>query len=273
MTRIAAVLTNPETVAACLEAAVVAASLVPDEQVEAFHPRLRPESFILPSEEVMTEKRRASLTAMLDQKSDAIRGQVNAWASRNSNGFPTWVETEGQSIGAIVAERARDADLIVMVRPSDRDGNEALHAAIFDTGRLFLLVPPWRDAGLVRFGRDVVIAWTASDQARAAVLASIPWLRRAATITVVEITQAEKPTDDSDEVLSLLHPYGLSAEFVAHPKGDFSVAERLLHEAHARRADCLVMGAYRHNRIVEMILGGVTRHMVQHADLPIFMLH
>jgi nucleotide-binding universal stress UspA family protein len=274
MTRIAAVLTDPETAGACLDAAVIAASVVPNEEVEAFHPRVRPESLILPTEEVMTRKRRAALTAMLDGKSEAIRGQVDAWVRRNApKSCPVWIEIEGDSIGAVVAERARRADLAVIVRPNSIEGREALHAAIFETGRLLLLVPPCTDDRALRFGQHIAIAWKPSDQARAVVMAAIPWLKRAAIVTVLTIAEQTPSTEDNDEVLSLLHPHGIDAEIVAVSKGDSSVAERLLYEAHMHHADCLVMGAYRHNRIVEMILGGVTRHMLQEADLPIFMLH
>jgi nucleotide-binding universal stress UspA family protein len=31
------------------------------------------------------------------------------------------------------------------------------------------------------------------------------------------------------------------------------------------------MGAYSHSRLRELILGGVTRHVLQNADLPVLM--
>ena len=38
-------------------------------------------------------------------------------------------------------------------------------------------------------------------------------------------------------------------------------------------ADLIVMGAYGHSRLREMVLGGVTRHMLQHMTVPVFMSH
>ena len=49
--------------------------------------------------------------------------------------------------------------------------------------------------------------------------------------------------------------------------------ETLLSEAHELDADLLVMGAYAHSPLREMVFGGVTRFMLAHADLPILMRH
>jgi nucleotide-binding universal stress UspA family protein len=35
--------------------------------------------------------------------------------------------------------------------------------------------------------------------------------------------------------------------------------------------DLLVMGAYAHSRLRQQILGGVTRHILEHATLPVMM--
>jgi nucleotide-binding universal stress UspA family protein len=35
----------------------------------------------------------------------------------------------------------------------------------------------------------------------------------------------------------------------------------------------LVMGAYAHSPLREVIFGGVTRYMLDHADLPVLMRH
>ena len=136
MTRIVAVLTDPATVHICLDAAAVAAAAVPGGEVEAFHARLKPESMILPTEEVMTPTRRAHLVALLDKKTQEIRGAVREWvtAHQRENG-PVWNEAEGDTVEAIVAARGKAADLVVLVRPAEHEGKEALHAAIFDTGR------------------------------------------------------------------------------------------------------------------------------------------
>jgi nucleotide-binding universal stress UspA family protein len=45
----------------------------------------------------------------------------------------------------------------------------------------------------------------------------------------------------------------------------------LANHAAVVKAELLVMGAYAHSRLLEMVLGGVTSHMLSEAELPIFL--
>ena len=37
--------------------------------------------------------------------------------------------------------------------------------------------------------------------------------------------------------------------------------------------DLLVMGGYGHSRVREVVLGGVTRHMLEHMTVPVLLSH
>jgi len=43
--------------------------------------------------------------------------------------------------------------------------------------------------------------------------------------------------------------------------------------AETQRATLIVMGAYTHSRMREAFLGGVTRHLLAHAPVPLLMSH
>jgi nucleotide-binding universal stress UspA family protein len=43
----------------------------------------------------------------------------------------------------------------------------------------------------------------------------------------------------------------------------------LLAQAAAQGADLLVMGAYGHSRLRELVFGGATRHVLREASLPV----
>ena len=103
--------------------------------------------------------------------------------------------------------------------------------------------------------------------------ASIPWLKRAERVSLLLVGKDGEPPRSAEDVLALLDPHGIKAEPVLLTRGEESGGARLLRETQSISADCLVMGAYRHNRVMEMALGGVTHHMLGHADLPVFMLH
>jgi nucleotide-binding universal stress UspA family protein len=47
----------------------------------------------------------------------------------------------------------------------------------------------------------------------------------------------------------------------------------ILDAAHAAQADLIVMGAWGHSRIAELVLGGATRHLFQYSDVPLFVAH
>ena len=274
---ILAVLTESSSARAVLDAASVAA-VDDDWRIDALHVRLDPHSLILPTDEVMTKTRRAELEDTLAERARGVERAYRAWlqAAAGSAGRAGWREVIG-TVEAEVTAHGRLADLLVLARPPDAvgaaEGNDALHAALFAVRRLFLLVPP---EGAGPFGRHMAIAWKASETAERAVLAALPWLRRAQRISVlVAERQGEKPPE---ALLALLAGHGVAGTAIAvapvvTDAGDDGVGAALLAAARSLGADSLVIGAYRRHRFFEWVLGGVTRHVLHHADLPAFMLH
>ena len=54
---------------------------------------------------------------------------------------------------------------------------------------------------------------------------------------------------------------------------DIGIGDTLLSYFADRSADLVVMGAYGHARLRELVLGGVTRHMLHHMTVPALMSH
>ena len=52
-----------------------------------------------------------------------------------------------------------------------------------------------------------------------------------------------------------------------------SVGETLLADAAALECDLLVLGGYSRSRFREMVFGGVTRHVLNDAELPVLLAH
>ncbi len=75
------------------------------------------------------------------------------------------------------------------------------------------------------------------------------------------------------EVPAILEEHGIPAVAHALPGHDGPVGAELLKVAHDLGADLIVMGAYAHGEWREALLGGVTRYMLDHADLPLLMRH
>jgi len=179
-----------------------------------------------------------------------------------------WIEAEG-SAAAIVAERGSRADIIVAAAPAEQDHlvRSAFRAALFGTGRPILMMPPNVPA---MFGRCVAIAWRDDKQTARAVLPALRCLESADEVHVITgmRDRVERPV-----MPRILVEHGIRAELHVLPLGSGPFGQALLDQAHAVGADLLVMGAYAHSPLRELILGGVTRYMLTHADLPILMRH
>lgn len=66
-------------------------------------------------------------------------------------------------------------------------------------------------------------------------------------------------------VPDILPEHGIEAELHVLPIGTGAFGEMLLAEA--------VMGAFYHSPLHDFLIGGVTRYMLGHADLPVLMRH
>ncbi len=184
----------------------------------------------------------------------------------------SWLEKTGREDDTIAAA-GRFSDLIVVCRPEpDKQVSSGmvLNAALFETGRPVLLAPP---GGAASFGRRMAIAWNASSQAARAVAAALPILSRAEDVAVMAVKADPDRDDEVDNLVAYLSWHGIKA--ASHPLAPdgLSVGAALLAECGKMNTDCLVMGAYTHSRVRQLILGGVTRHVLDSAEIPLFMTH
>ncbi|MBW4093591.1 MAG: fluoride efflux transporter CrcB [Proteobacteria bacterium] len=262
-----AVLDRPDTAATVLDAAARWQALQGGGGLRALAIHAAPATSFLPSEEVMTDERAAELAAARRQHIGALRAAFDAWVrARPTQPAVAWSEVEGHPAQAIAAH-GRDGSAIVIAhaRPHDPPvGSEALHAALFDTATPVLVL----GAPAPAFGRRIAIAWRDGDtRADAAVQAALPLLRQAAHVAVLVAGDGPRTLPPS---LQAAH---VATEAVALPAGDEPIGATLLAAAEAQGADLLVMGAFAHGAWREAMLGGVTRHVLAHAQLPVLLRH
>jgi nucleotide-binding universal stress UspA family protein len=198
---------------------------------------------------------------------DALRGSYEK-CLETGGADARWVEVEG-SAPAIIGERGSRADFIVVGRPleDDRLARQAFSAALFGTDRPVLLVPAGTGA---TFGRRVAIAWR--DEKRA-ISAVVPALRCLAEAEQVHVLMGIRDGTPAPGMPRILLEHGIAPDRHVLPIGSEPFGQTLLDAAHRLGADMLVMGAYAHSPLRELILGGVTRYVLEHADLPVLMRH
>ncbi len=181
-------------------------------------------------------------------------------------------------IGRHVAAHARFADLAVLPQPYGENRGAELEpiveAAMFD-GKVPALVLP-TDGSVVTDPQRVIIAWNESNEAMAAVRAALPILQAAEAVRVVVIdppTHGPERSDPGGMLSQLLSRHGVHAEVSVLAKTLPKTSEVLARHIRDINADLVVMGAYGHSRFREAILGGTTRNMLEHAEIPVLMAH
>jgi nucleotide-binding universal stress UspA family protein len=259
------------TLAAALAAARGLAALMGSARINVLAIRLPPEATITGTEEILTRHREAQIRAGEEARAQAMRAVFEPWAAtaRAPGIAIDWIDVEGLA-DAVIAEWGRRADYLVIDRVSESDAAAhrlALNAALFDTDRPVLVVPPGPAAS---FGAQVAIAWRDDMRTDRAVLAALRLLSRASEVHVL----AGVRDGAAPPVLpAILAEHGIAAKLHVLPIGSGVFGEALLAHAHALGADLLVMGAYTHSPWRELLLGGVTRHVLSHATLPVLMRH
>jgi nucleotide-binding universal stress UspA family protein len=174
----------------------------------------------------------------------------------------------------LVGNYGRAFDVIVMGRP-DADTaapyNRAIESALFESGRPVLLSPPTAPK---QIATNIMIHWNGStEQARANAWA-MPLLHLAGRVTVLTVIGGQDvPGPSADRVRKQLQYNGIAAEPMSIELGGRSTGEAVLAAAKAEGCDLLVKGAFTRNRLRQMIFGGATSHIMQHADLPLLMAH
>ncbi|KQU19037.1 universal stress protein UspA [Methylobacterium sp. Leaf94] len=186
--------------------------------------------------------------------------------------FAAWSEHSGE-VEPLLTRLGRVKDLIIVDRPDPARPftGRALDTALFSVGRPTLMIgePVTYDPLY-----HVVIAWNGSLEATRLIGQSIALLREATRVTVLHVRTERFAEACAADLSEHLRWHGIVAETVNLPMtATASVGAAILAEAEARDASLLALGAYTHSRVREFLLGGVTRHVIENARMPVLMAH
>jgi len=255
--------------------------------LRVLHCRPRPEDMLPFGVVVPTAFRRqitSSATTLADQEERRIQALFKDYCSRHdlpvvesSRVAPrdrpsaSWSEATGKQ-AAVIAIQGRLADLVAVARP-DRElnlGRNTLEAALLETGRLVLLCPPGEVASV---GRHVAIGWDGQTEAARAVAAAMPILVAADQITVLSAETGAAVELGPEDLRAYLASHDRAAEVRTFRSRPTEVAQGLLAAAKDAGADVLLIGAFGHSRRRELVMGGVTQHIIEHTDMPVLLIH
>ena len=86
---------------------------------------------------------------------------------------------------------------------------------------------------------------------------------------VILLAIGDTAADGVADGAAMLQRHGVAIELQRIEELDGDAGEVLLGQAAAHGADLLVMGAYGHSRLRELVFGGATRHVLREANLPV----
>jgi nucleotide-binding universal stress UspA family protein len=145
-----------------------------------------------------------------------------------------------------------------------------IEAVLTDSGRPLIVVPPGREAFA---GARIVVAWDGSAKAARVLHDAQPLLREAKQVELVSVT-GEKDLENSvpgAEIAPHLTRHGVNVTVMNLPALDGDVAETLRNHATLAHADMIVMGAFVHSRLRQMVLGGTTQSLLKTCPVPLFL--
>lgn len=174
--------------------------------------------------------------------------------------------------GASVSVLGRLCDLIVVNQPGEKASYAELQlfeAAAFSARRPILVVPP----GCKGLGGRAAIAWNGSIEACRAVDGALPLLCGLDTVDIIQVGDIAPGEADSESLAKYLGWHGIVAKIRKCPDQSRATAKIIAAEAKALGSTFMIMGAYTHSPLRELILGGVTQSMISTGALPLLMAH
>jgi len=184
----------------------------------------------------------------------------------------SWHQTEGRE-DEVITHFGRLCDLILVPKPTEDNQiytTLALNAALFETGRPMLLLP---EKSVEKMGTSIAVCWNGSAEGARAVAASMALIKNADQVHVITADSSATDTPVGNELVEYLAWHGVVAKAVFFSPAGKTVGRSLLMETKKLGCDMMVMGGYSHSRVRELILGGVTRDIIELANIPVIMGH
>jgi nucleotide-binding universal stress UspA family protein len=216
------------------------------------------------------------MAAMVDTIHDQdrlLRHGIEARMRTENIGWD-WRCFDGNVVATLIAQ-SRLADVVVISQPAaaqtGRDPPLSIVAdVVMHAGAPLLVVP----AGCARLhaAGAALLAWNGSAEAANAMRAAVPLLRHASAVHIVEVSD-ERPATSAGAAATYLERHGIRCEVHEWPAKGRHAAVALLDAIRELDARYLVMGAYGHSRLREMVLGGVTRALIARAEVPLLLVH
>jgi nucleotide-binding universal stress UspA family protein len=168
----------------------------------------------------------------------------------------------------------RAADLIIAAqRDTGGDPSADVDTLVYDAGRPVLVVP---HAGpLATSFKHVLLAWNGSKEAARAAFDALPFIIEAEKTDILVIDPPDTLDENSEaagaEIAAALSRHGATVSVSVLQSGGISVDDVIQTRITETGADLLVLGAYSHSWLRQLLFGGVTRTVLRTVPVAAFL--
>ena len=122
-------------------------------------------------------------------------------------------------------------------------------------------------------GDKILVPFNGTIEACAALSRSTDLLAKAKSVEILHLREHEGDTGVAANALRYIRQHGGNATIQEQAPSGRGIGEDIAARAAVIGADLIVMGGYGRSRLRELVLGGATRHMFNHAPIPVFLAH
>ena len=187
----------------------------------------------------------------------------------------SWRDVDGDIVDTLCGySHCADVAVLGQYNPDDpRDANPGvIEHVLIEAGRPCLVVPYIKDS--YDLMSTVLVAWNGTREAARAVKDAMPIMCKAKRVEVLWVNPKQDPEEyNGENVCAYLSRHGINVELSRLHNEEIPTGDTLLSHAADVSAELIVTGAYGHTRLREKILGGVTRHLLEHMTVPVLMSH
>jgi len=215
----------------------------------------------------------ADLLPAIRESADALRERVEAQLAVEDVAW-SWDYHDGTAQDHLLRQSSLNDIIVVGCHEPFRKGPSTLAEVLALRARTPIMLVPPKSNGL-NYGGMAMVAWNGSPESGRALKAAVPLLAKARSVVLATVTEESPEGFDLPAVegAEYLSRHDIACSMVELPREGRSVCEVLAEAARAREAAYLVMGAYGAPRLVEAVLGGVTREFFTRPPVPILTCH
>jgi nucleotide-binding universal stress UspA family protein len=165
-------------------------------------------------------------------------------------------------------EIARSCDLVLAVQPDPSKPSDAhvdVESFLFESGRPVLMIPYiFREPKPIK---RVLIAWNGSKEVARATFDAMPFLEAADSVEIFSVdpveTAPQSLSTTGTDIAATLARHGIKATLSTAESTERTASQLIENRLSDSSIDLLVMGAYTHSKLWQMIFGGTTKTLLQ----------